>query len=356
MPPNFSRTIRRLPTRARRPVRRRVVRRIKRKPTYRRRTTTRRRYTGSTAMSTATFLGKRRMDVMRNPFSLATTNPKIPDNRTTYSAGQRLQVSGQVIQGNLPEMYIFVYPGVCAGLQFHSGTATSTDIDYPGMEVFPYNNHVSFLGDNASTNPTLHERQVEKWRCVSQGLRLSLVNNTEENDGWFEYIRIPVDVSPTDWAFVKRPANPLIGTDREFIPILSQTGLKAAGNNMVDHVTYQSGKLRDIHKFAFVLHSAGEDHEFRNIGIGYPDVLDAAADDLKAGGTPFGIKSTSSSNLLIRDALDTSYGCILIKIHGNKGDATSSGTKLMYHMVSNQELIYDQASNLSRFHTRAMGV
>ncbi len=315
MPPTYFRTPRRVPTaHGKRMSRRRTVRRRPMRRTYRRR---------PVRKSLPTLLRARRWMVVKNPFSLATTNPKYPDNRCTFSAGQRLQVANDFQQGSGNVMGFILYPGVKNSL------AIFEDVDNLGTSASAlpaYENHCNIVSDGA----TISETSIEKWRQVSLGLRLSLITNTEENDGWFEYIRVPVDASRNKWnIYPDTNATPGIQ------PTITHAG-ELFGGNFVDHVTYQSGKLRDIHRYMFTAHPTGEDHEFRNVAQSYP--YDSGNNEL-------------FQNSGVRDFIDTSYSCVVIKVHGN-----SSTTKLLYHVVSNQELIYDQNSELSRFHTRSYEV
>ena len=41
--------------------------------------------------------------------------------------------------------------------------------------------------------------EIAKWRLVSSGLQMKLVNNDETNDGWFEMVRINNAMSTEDY-------------------------------------------------------------------------------------------------------------------------------------------------------------
>lgn len=374
MPPTYHKTPRRVATSRTRYRKRRYVprtnRRYARRPRYRRTRYTRRR---RPAASLTSLLAARRMMVMRNPFSLATTNPKIPDNRCTFSAGQRLQVAGEVTSGtskNNSVIDIILYPGLNSGLSIQRYIDTGPDtFNGPVAQrlVGLYNNHAklhpSGILNNGTQWTTLSENDVEKWRLVSQGLHLSLVTNTEENDGWFEYIRVPVDLSLNRWnvASTLTNANEVSEESRSAL-IPNKTSFEEYTKSMIDHVTYQSGKLRDIHKYAFTLHRSGEDHEFSPVRNSYPfPVNEVEPGEYAHTGNKENMRVYTTNNedfhRLIDDTVDSSYGAIIIRIHGNYvEDGVQSGTKLLYHMVSNQEIIYAQTSNLSRFHTHSTQV
>lgn len=367
MPPNYSRRIRRVPTTRRRYGRKTKRRTYRRKPTYRRRRPTYRRSSGLSSLKT--ILMRRRMEIVKNPFSMAVSNPKYPDTRANYSAGQRLQVSGEIQQADGPVIYCVLYPGVGGGLTFVRPNSENQEGNFSmnNYKFFHHMNHIqpvvesqTFKGGEDGiatyTSLTVKEDSIDKWRMVSQGLRLSLVNNTEENDGWFEYIRVPVDIRTSDWAWASN-SDPDIRAG-SLIP--RPDSIKGLTTNMVDHVTYQSGKLRDIHRYAFILQNAGEDHEFRSISGEYGQVfgteISTSGPDAPVGNTIYQLNATAAGSMMVRDFIDTSYGMIILKIHGNSSIGSATGTKLMFHMVSNHELIYDNKSPLSRFHTRAVEI
>jgi hypothetical protein len=101
-----------------------------------------------------------------------------------------------------------------------------------------------------------------------------------------------------------------------------RTELNAAVTNnntqMIDQPSYVTGKLKDIHKFVFQSRPDGLNHDF-------------------------------NSNT---DTLDNGFDCVLIRITGRTvAGADTNVTKLMCHVVSNQEIVYKSTYALSRFHT-----
>jgi len=51
---------------------------------------------------------------------------------------------------------------------------------------------------------------------------------------------------------------------------------------------------------------------------------------------------------------DGSFDCIFIRIHPRaEGSTDVASTRLLAHVVSNQEIMYDETSQLSRFHGRS---
>jgi len=112
---------------------------------------------------------------------------------------------------------------------------------------------------------------ISEWRVVSQGLKITLTNNSDENDGSFEAIRLR-------WSAGERSMTnqtgqvPLPGT-------LAYTNLfqsTVIASNFVEHPTYTTGKLRDIHRHTFQLRPTTDDHDFQHIestGAGNDDIV-----------------------------------------------------------------------------------
>jgi len=100
---------------------------------------------------------------------------------------------------------------------------------------------------------------------------------------------------------------------------------------LVENPTYVTGKLRDIHRHVFQLAPQGSDHDFRELPSAF------------LSGNPVG-----NTNPLLDDNFDAIY----IRIHGRTG--SESPTRIMTHIVSNQEVIYDEAATLCRYHSETV--
>lgn len=153
-----------------------------------------------------------------------------------------------------------------------------------GPGKFP--DHVSTDGQSV-TNARRH-------RLVSCGLRLELMNASLENDGYWEAARVPVTTSDFlynavggFWHYVGEDPTTLM---------------------LSNHPTYQTGKLRDLSRFQFKLNPENVDIEF--------------------------------STAMVKPEFDM----IVIKIIGR----SAGDTRLMYDAVSNQEIIYNAGTALSR--------
>jgi hypothetical protein len=253
--------------------------------------------------------------VYANPFSTACTSPRIPDNKVYSSCGVRVQAVGEFTNDTTAPMEMLLFPGLN-----NSFFATSCIGGVNG--ALPFTNHGKFslalVQDPASS--------VHKWRQVSCGMKVTLVNNSDENDGWFEAIRVQGSDS-SGFGVQPQLAGPdgFVGSPGG-VPVMP--AINVGITNLVEHPTYITGKLRDIHKYMFQLNPQGSDHEFQIIARP-PDVTIA--------------------QLLDNENFDMIY----LRVWGRAGASTP--TRLMVHVVSNQELIYDEASSMVRYHGNTRG-
>lgn len=285
--------------------------------------------------------------IQTNPFTSVTINPKIPDGRQPMSCGQRFQSVREVTCDAEGKIECTFFPGFNNGVVFNRSKGTvvgvpgDNTVDPPvsavigNAEVMKYEPHSTFILDESAPTPaqfTIYQDppvKVARWRLVSQALRVSLVNACEESDGWFEAIRIQLPNESTSLQMRKSttsgasmvltvdPASGAVG------PQSSPPECDLPATNWVQHPTYVSGKLKDIDKYIFQLRSQGEDHEFK------------VFNDAMAYWYP--------------GFIDTSYDAIAIRINGRGGTETPS--RLLFHVVSNQELVFDESSHLARFHS-----
>jgi len=270
--------------------------------------------------SISTSSAAKQMSVYYDPFSTATTNPKIPDGKSYSSAGQRLQAVTEVSVNNT--MDIVLFPGLNSGLSY-------TDGGEEGYATVPFTNHAPINAVSGADGKVYFNQTpgnaISEWRVVSQGLKITLTNNSDENDGWFEAIRLR-------WSAGERSMTNQTGQ----VPLpgsLAYTNLfqsTVIASNFVEHPTYTTGKLRDIHRHTFQLRPTTDDHDFQHI------------------------ESTGAGNddIVYKSLFDDSMDIILVRIHGRASSA--GGTRLMLHYVSNQELVYDEASFLSRYQSETV--
>lgn len=259
--------------------------------------------------------------VYHNAFSTRTTNPKIPDGKAYASSGIRLQAVKEFVNDSDGVMDFLLFPGINNGL-----IAASTN-DGAASWGMPYTSHCVLDEDSKQSEDSM----ISRWRIVSQAMKVNLTNNSDENDGWWEAIRVQLN-----------PAfNPDTGNDGFVIALHDDgrnvigpaiggqiPGMDLATPNLVEHPTYTTGKLRDIHRHMFDLMPQGNDHDFNDCPKQF------------VGGAA------------IEKAIDwKNYDAIFLRIHGRAGSSTP--TRVMIHVVSNQELVYQESTALSRYHSES---
>lgn len=250
----------------------------------------------------------KQLQVYAQPFSTLTSNPKIPDGKCGYSAGLRIQAVKECTSASDGIIHIMMYPGANAGFY----TFSPNGPDPSEKRIGKYDNFMDY-----ATNFTINTSE-EKWRLVSQAMKITMINNSDENDGWFETIRIPMSYDDFQ---VTTPVGPKLD-EAQFL------GAVGLNTNLVENSTYVSGKLRDIHRYIFQLNPCANSHDFTQ-----PSAYRSGATELNVA------------------SLDDSFDCIYVRVHGRKAFADSQGTRLMIHNVSNHEVVYDAPDPMSRFHS-----
>jgi hypothetical protein len=244
--------------------------------------------------------------ILTNPFAMV-SQPKLWDGKKQASSGIRLRTTGELTLDQAGPTYLCLVPGHSTTLAWQTAPAT----DYFNT---PFRGHLGSAVDRSN---------VKLARIVSAGLRLTMINNSDQNEGYWEAARI--SVQPSDFTI-----DPVSGALRYKAtqpadPNLVGTGL--AGSNPVpnivlsNHQTYQSGKLRDLETVQFKLNSVDNEHDFAPI-------FDPPTADM---------------------FLDQSFDMVLIKLHGRQQN--TGPTQLMYDAVSNQEVIYLEDTSLARLMT-----
>jgi len=337
--------------------------------------------------------------VYRNPFSTATTNPKIPDGKVLQSCGIRLQAVNEFTNNVSPHMQFVIYPGLMNGVSYidwepnvalvpaavpvNAGVNPDTppdrrlitrgDMKYSNLTSFASsvpvaNGAVDFPAATWNVDYTQQNESstLTQWRVVSQGVRLSLTNNSDENDGWFEAIRMPTKRNP-EYFEVRQPTGPG-GPYGVVVP--DPTIPWIANRNLVEHPSYVTGKIRDMHRYLFQLKPQNSDHEFIPLEKKYKNIPTGRAktEMLAAAGNADGVAAWNNNYDSLKDyltsQLDDSFDCILIRLHArpmgplppvvpaNPGAIyVPTPTRIMVHSVTNMEVVFDDAGFLSRFHT-----
>lgn len=249
--------------------------------------------------------------ILTDPFSMV-SQPKLWDGKKASSSGIRLRTTGELTLDQAGPTYLCVVPGHSTCLAWQTAPQT----DYYNL---PFRGHLGTTVDRGN---------VKLARLVSVGLRLTMINNSDQNEGYWEAARI--SVQPSDFVVDTATGALRYRLTQPTDPNLVGTGL--SGSNPVpnitlsNHLTYQSGKLRDLETIQFKLNSVDNEHDFAPI-------FEPVTADM---------------------FLDQSFDMILIKLHGRQQN--TGATQLMYDAVCNQEVIYLEDTSLARLMTSNLKV
>lgn len=306
---------------------------------------------------------RRQLAVFHDPFSKATSQPKIPDGKAGYSIGMCNQQVREIVnrEDSFTTMHFCLFPGKGAGVSIYNVEApVGTPAASSSVLSMGYNDHgaLNLLnlanGSSGDAVPIRPQDNFAKWRIVSQGLRLKLLNVEDENDGWWEACRLTEANNPGDFALSPKDNS----TDRQkgvMSPSVSfMAGL--AFTNIVDQKSYTTGRLKDIHKHQFELHPLGDENDFQQsfeeteIEIGNDTVGTYQNDSclLRAG--------RAATRDMYNSEIDSSMDMVYIRIHCRPNQSTSNvnnGSRLLAHLVGNQEIIYGLSQKESKYHTES---
>lgn len=279
--------------------------------------------------------------VILNPFSNVSTIPRIPDGLAAYSTGYREQITEAVNLDGIK--YLLLYPGLTRPfitIEDPPNQNPAADLTLGVMTGgrLLRTNEVAFTGSMA---------YVESVRIVSQGLSMKCTSNSQNNDGYFEAIRLS--------------SNSL---SREAVNIQA----------MANHPSYVHGKIRDLDSYTWQLKPAQASRWIDPAGV--KDVLDIKAvtpvtdlliggnteeadgdeiiPDAAPGSTVFTNPPQGSNSAvpLALDYNDPTFDTILIKLVPTS-TLLSSPTQVFLHAVTNFEVVYDESTQLAKFMTSA---
>lgn len=235
-----------------------------------------------------------------DPFDQSLPQPKLFDGSVTRSSGVRFRSTGTItLDGTGATNFIVLFPGFSTNIAWKR-TADAT--------------YLNPIANDAHLSTPTERLDVKQIRKVSCGLRLSLLNSSDDNEGYWEAVRVPLETA----SFVLQDVTAPLGENFMALPI------PTFGNpfaNMANHTTYQTGKLKDIDRFLFKLNSIAPLHPWK----------------------------TAPAVPVVADVLDPTFDVVVIKITG-RIDATVP-SNIMYDTVSNQEVVYTENTPMSRLQT-----
>lgn len=318
---------------------------------------------------------RKQLEVFHDPFSNSTTQPKIPDGKAIESLGLSLQSVGELknkedaspFEGSAEEIHLMLFAGQNAGLVAYNvddtGSSGATSFNVYGYEDAGGCNWqpVSVAG-----GACLQHTEYGQWRTVSSGLRLSMLNAIEEDDGWFEAVRINAPLDATEdyiLATLDRTAVSTVKDNGCVIPIhpFSNSSSDLAERTLSNEPSYVTGLMRDLENYQFELHGKMDHHDFvqgkRTIDLTGDHI--SSANPLSLPFTGGFAENASEVYDVINQYIDPGYDMIYIRLHCRANVSTSptlNGSRLHFNLVSNQEVTYRGDQRDSRYQTMSQNV
>lgn len=322
-----------------------------------------------------------------DPFAV-TGGSRIPDGGAMAS----LPLTHRVVQEiNMPAVqenepgdgigHIVIYPGLQAGLYWtQDPTGGANEVDHH----FKYNSDISWTGQITDVGKLVNDSygslkltgNVSRWRCVSQALRLTLLNTDDQNDGWFEACRMSYKPKLDDWKIRANKWRRVTDSFGVNLEMLEGDGVKDQNvfviddklvddwesRNLAEANSYIAGSLKDIEKYQFNLMPFSKNNEFINNDSFY-EVQGALKQktDMPGIDTPTGpgdpgfeptttdvdfVTGSTGGKQMYEAAIDHNHDFVFIKIHPG-----ANGTKLLAELATNQEVVYDVDSELNKHMT-----
>ena len=247
-------------------------------------------------------------------------------------------------------LHLLMFAGQNCGLMVNgdatsAATFVSTQYQYDNIG-FTGSSGLDWSGVDATGGDVNAIDQYAYWRCVSQGLKLSLLNPQEEDDGWWEAVRINTPIDSSSYQFHTTDSSKDNTTQGCIVP--AQTLASAKATQLVNERSYVTGLLRDLKDHTFTLNPIKDDHDLktqvstRKVSAGHVDTYDATDIALTFDA---GVDDITD---LIERFTDTSMDMVYIRIHGR---ASGNLSRLHANIVSNQEITFTAGERESRFHT-----
>ena len=320
--------------------------------------------------------GLKQLRVYEYPFSRATFTPKIPDGSCSLSNGiQFRNVLNYNMRaypaGGMKECWIALYPGMTS-----SAVIWSERGDMPLNEVLPdayvmrgvlphtvYNEYsmAPSTGIVPEPNPAqdpngnglfslVSDHNLTHWRLVSSAMRVKNLNNSDENGGWWEAVRITIRA---DGNYFKHEVSPITAGRMRYSLLNPSEVMKVLNSrSWPEDPSYQTGKMTELGKYEFQLRPTDTDHEFKSLKNKYsiyretegtytPYAMENGR-DVALVEFPEGVRGVDNTEFG-KDHLDDQYDIIVLHVLGVEN------TQLLVESVSNQEVLASSESTLVRF-------
>lgn len=302
--------------------------------------------------------------VFHDPFSGKTTQPKIPDGKTTHSLGFTTECVEEIAcspTNATNTVHMILFPGMANCLLAFGETNQSSA--YAGgaarnfyLPSFSVSNGIDWTSVIPAGGTVGQIDNYSYWRNVSVGLKLKLLNSVEEDDGWWEAVRLRPELKGDQW-WLTTAGNDSFRTNNG---IIAPVGLAndMANVELANDPSFATGLLRDLHRVQFELHGITDHHDLQHMQNAYEmSAGDVGTVEDYATGRNIGVLTPNGDGAmdLLKSFNDMSYDMVYIRLHC-RNPVTGSPSRFHVNARINQEIVYDQNQREHRFMTRTHNI
>lgn len=274
----------------------------------------------------------------------ANTKPRFMDGAVAESQTHYSKTISELIIPAGKTAVVLLYPNCTSYLIYKPDQSVSSynvaigDVDEIGIDI----SAIAAASGQMAKNGT-----VDRWRTVSLGMKLSLLNATNQNDGWFEAYRVTTTPRVED-VYVTETTG---GSNKAFLtakPAYVDTvyGYRTASQS---RSSYIADSLKCIDKYYFKLNPYAEEHPFIDIHGKFA----IGSTGLYAAGPPKQWQPNGSDTRSYRPLLDSfmdpTFDAVCVVIHGG-----AAGSNVLIDCARNLEVVYENSSTLARFHEQTI--
>lgn len=300
------------------------------------------------------------LHMLHDPFSDRTNQPKIPDGKINDSLGLS-STNVFELSAATTEVHMLLYAGCNSCLIAQNVEQQDALRNYYVPKISSSGESLIWIGAD-TTIPSVNDFTVASnqeygmWRTVSTGLQLKLLNPAEEDDGWWEAVRISPDETATYWE-MSTFENGLGAADRTNAGCLVPYGIlnQYVGKPLSNDNTYSTGLLRDLHEVQFELHGRKDYHDFKLRRNGVRLEGGVYEVDTTANVANF-TSAEDDVHELIQNFADESMDMIYLRFHTRAPATDVNPSRFHTHIVNNQEVHYPTGTVENRFHSKCTSV
>lgn len=292
-----------------------------------------------------------RMSVASN----ASTQPKIKDGAVNASMGTRRNLVTELDFGKEKVVDIFISPRFDCPLEA-LGSTNDTSIQlikqYPFQDNHPFAKAYKRAGSNTEISCD-SSAEISKIRLVAQETKITVTNATDDNDGWFEAVRLTPQKDSLSYGTRAQGGNQ--GDPYDYIATCRSDCFGnrdyTAGTewepNLSAKGSYVTGKLRNLHRYIWANKRVTRACEFKDLPI-----------RLTCGTTAQDQSVDTTTNITSNVAFqDWDYDVIWIRVHGRPAPASTTAgscchaTNLMIHLIQGVECVFGEQNMLHSYMT-----